>query len=75
MALIHIQNAGVEATVLLNVGGRIVSFHRVGKPNVLESDPSLWDESERLHPSPTMLDKKKEKYIKEIKIIKKNKNK
>lgn len=56
MALIHIQNAGVEASILLDAGGRIVSFHRVGKPNVLESDPSLWEESERLHPAPDMLD-------------------
>lgn len=56
MTLIKIKNADVEALVLLEVGGRIVSFHRVGKPNVLESDPALWEEAERLVPSPTMLD-------------------
>lgn len=58
MALIQLKNRNVEALVLPEVGGRIVSYHRIGKPNVLESDPALWDEplSERLIPSPSMLD-------------------
>lgn len=58
MSLIRIENAGVEAQILLEVGGRIVSFNRVGKPNVLESDPYLWNETaeQRLKPSPSMLD-------------------
>lgn len=58
MALVKIENAGVVAQILLDVGGRIVSFHREGKPNVLESDPSLWEEpsSDRLVPTPDMLD-------------------
>lgn len=56
--MIRIENAGVEAQILLEVGGRIVSYNRVGKPNVLESDPSLWNETkeQRLQPSPNMLD-------------------
>lgn len=56
--LIRIENGGVEAQILLEVGGRIVSYNRVGRPNVLESDSSLWYETDaqRLVPSPTMLD-------------------
>lgn len=58
MALVKISNGGVEALILPEVGGRIVSYHRHGKPNVLESDPDLWEEplSDRLVPSPSMLD-------------------
>lgn len=58
MALIQLKNCGVEALVLTDVGGRIVSFHRTGKPNVLESDPKMWDEprSERFVPSPFLMD-------------------
>lgn len=58
MALIQLKNRDMVALVLPDVGGRVVSYHRVGKPNVLESDPSMWNEptEERLVPSPSMLD-------------------
>ena len=56
--LIRIANAGVEAQVLLDVGGRIVSFNRIGHPNVLESDSQMWNEKpeNRLQPAPDMLE-------------------
>ncbi len=58
MTLVKIQNGGFEALVLLEAGGRIVSYHRIGQPNLLESDPALWNEREedRLIPTPEMLD-------------------
>jgi len=31
--LIRIENGGVEAQILLEVGGRIVSYNRVGRTN------------------------------------------
>lgn len=54
--LVRITNGGVEARILLDVGGRIVSYNRIGCPNMLESDPSMWVEEDRLIPSPEMLD-------------------
>ena len=58
MSLIKIENGGFEAQVLLEVGGRIVSYNRIGQPNLLESDPKMWNESDsdRLKPAPDMLD-------------------
>ncbi len=58
MSLIRIENGGFEAQILLEVGGRIVAYNRIGSPNLLESDPSLWNEKkeERITPAPDMLD-------------------
>lgn len=58
MSIIQIKNSETEALILPEVGGRIVSYRHIGKSNVLESDPSLWEEaqSDRLVPAPDMLD-------------------
>lgn len=58
MTLVRIHNANVEALILLENGGRIVSFNKIGGHNLLESNPSMWNEKEeeRLVPSPDMLE-------------------
>lgn len=58
MAVIYISNGGIKAGILTDVGGRIVSFQRINGENVLESDPSLWDEptEQRIIPTPHTLD-------------------
>lgn len=58
MGIIHITNGQTEASILSDVGGRIVSFRRKNGENVLKSDPTLWNEpaSERIKPTADTLD-------------------
>ncbi len=54
--VIYITNGNVRAGILPDVGGRIVSLQRDGGANILESNPSLWneDEAQRIMPSPSL---------------------
>lgn len=52
--IIYISNNDVRAGILPDVGGRIVLLQKGDSANILDSDPSLWEEeeSERIQPSP-----------------------
>lgn len=54
--MLYIENGGTRLGILPEVGGRIVSLSRQGAPNILKSDKNLWNEAERLKPSPELLE-------------------
>jgi hypothetical protein len=52
-----LKNSQIEAGVLPRVGGRIVLLRKPGGPNVLLSDPALWEEPEEAIPTPETLNR------------------
>lgn len=58
MGIASITNGTIKADILTDVGGRIIFFGRIDGENVLESDPTLWEETpeERITPTPETLD-------------------
>lgn len=53
-SLVWLKNESLQAGILTEVGGRLVSFGRLEGPNLLKADSSLWNEpdSKRIIPSP-----------------------
>lgn len=49
--VIYLENSGTTIGILPEVGGRAVFLGKDDSPNLLRSDPALWDEPDSLRPS------------------------
>ena len=48
--MVWIENSGTKVGVLISRGGRIVFLSKNNSPNLLKSDPELWDETDAERP-------------------------